>query len=101
MDTFNNLLKNVVNFFQVMYSNILFEIDYWYKENKKKSPQRVILDHLKFIIPFLNLILLFYLFFTFFKNEEIEVENKLCTGHQSIHLERNIIQDLPIGYTEI
>ena len=35
-----------------------------------------------------------------FKISEIDIENKLCTGHESIHLEK-IIQDLPIGYTKI
>jgi hypothetical protein len=73
----------------------------WSKRNYKKSPERFIIDHLPYLITFFNAFILLYIFIEFFKFDKLYINKNVCDGHNSIHLNRVILSDLPIGYSKI
>ena len=73
----------------------------WSKRNYKKSPERFIIDHLPYLITFFNTFILLYIFIDLFKIGKLYKNKNVCSGHKSIHLDRIILSDLPIGYSKI
>jgi hypothetical protein len=94
MDNLNSILNSI-------YETINYNINVWYNENYNKSPQRILLDHMYILIPLINGIIIYYIFMKFFKVGDMDVSNTWCEGHDSIHLNKIIISELPIGYEKI